>query len=302
MTEILREMLDLRAIYTKLVQFVPHLLVALLILLAFWIFYRATQGALRTLLHRAGLEPPLVHLLIDNIYHTVLILFALIMAADQVGINVGAALAGLGVAGIAIGFAAQDSLANIIAGFVIFWDQPFRVHDWVRVADQYGQVMGITLRTTRIRTRNNTYVVIPNRKVIDEVLVNHSKHGETRVEVPVGIAYKESIPEARRVLLDALKELPELRKDPPPDVVVVELGDSSVNLHARAWIDDASHEQPIFFLVLETCKLALDRAGIEIPYPHLQLFVENVQDRVWEKAERLRSGGSVSGGGPVSVN
>jgi small conductance mechanosensitive channel len=214
------------------------------------------------------------------------------MAADQVGINVGAALAGLGVAGIAVGFAAQDTLANIIAGFLIFLDKPFAVGEWVNVAGQYGEVSSITMRTTRIRTNNNTYVVIPNKKIIDEVLVNHSKHGETRVDVPVGIAYKESVPKAREVILRALGEMDVVLKSPAADVVVTELGGSSVNLDVRVWISNASRERPTYFHVMEASKLALDAAGIEIPYPHLQLFVENVEDRVWQSAARFAGLGS----------
>jgi small-conductance mechanosensitive channel len=140
------------------------------------------------------------------------------------------------------------------------------------------------MRTTRIRTRRNTYVVIPNKMIIDTVLENHSKHGVTRVDVPIGIAYKENIPKAREVLLQAVVSIAGITKEPKPDVVVTELGGSSVNLNVRVWIDEADDEQPVFFRVMEASKLALDAAGIEIPYPHLQLFVENVEDRVWKSA------------------
>jgi MscS family membrane protein len=89
--------------------------------------------------------------LIDNLYKSILLFFSIVMAGGQIGINVGALLAGFGVAGIAIGFAAQDSLANTIAGFLIFWGKPFELGDWITVAEQYGQVTHITLRSTRIR-------------------------------------------------------------------------------------------------------------------------------------------------------
>jgi small-conductance mechanosensitive channel len=226
-------------------------------------------------------------MLIDNVYRFAILIFGFVMAADQVGINVGAALAGIGVVGLAVGFAAQDTLANVIAGFLIFMDKPFEVDDWVTVGGQYGVVSSITMRSTRIRTNNNTYVVIPNKTIIDEVLVNHSKHGATRVDVPVGIAYKESIPRAREVLLRAVAEIDGVAEEPSPDVVVTEMGASSINLEVRVWIDQASVERPVFFRVMEASKLALDEAGIEIPYPHLQLFVENVEDRVWQSAAAL---------------
>jgi small conductance mechanosensitive channel len=239
--------LDIQRLVTLAVEFIPRLVVALIILSAFWILFAATRGPMKALLARAGLHGTLVRMIVDNVYKFTVLLFGLVMAADQVGVNVGAALAGLGVAGIAVGFAAQDTLANIIAGFLIFLDKPFAVGEWVNVAGQYGEVSSITMRTTRIRTNNNTYVVIPNKKIIDEVLVNHSKHGETRVDVPVGIAYKESVPKAREVILRALGEMDGVLKSPAADVVVTELGGSSVNLDVRVWISNASRERPTYF-------------------------------------------------------
>ncbi len=294
--------LDVQRLLTMAVEFIPGIIAALIILLAFWMLFSLTRGPLKAVLHRAGLHETLVRMLIDNVYRFAILIFGLVMAADQIGFNVGAALAGIGVVGIAVGFAAQDTLANIISGFLIFSDKPFTVGDWVRVAGQYGQVKEITMRTTRIRTRNNTYVVIPNKKIIDEVLVNHSKHGATRVDVPVGIAYKENIPAARDVILASVRDLEPILKDPAPDVVVKELGGSSVNLDVRVWIDDASHEQPAYFRVMETSKLALDKAGIEIPYPHLQLFVENVEDRVWQNVARLAQASITAGQGPAQAS
>lgn len=97
------------------------------------------------------------------------------MAASQLGVNIGAALAGLGVVGIAVGFAAQETIANMIAGFLIFWDRPFKVGDFITTEEKYGEVREITMRTTRIRTMENTYVVIPNKQIIGDTLVNRKR-------------------------------------------------------------------------------------------------------------------------------
>jgi len=273
---------------TRLVSFLPDLVTAILILFGFWLFFRMTRRSVRAVLRRAGFHEVLMKMLVDNIYRFTLILVALVMAADQIGINVAAALAGMGVAGIAVGFAAQDSLANTLAGFLIFWDKPFAVGDWVRVSGEYGQVSEITMRSTRIATRNNTYVVIPNRKIIDEVLVNNTKHGAMRLDVPVGIAYKEEIPAARRVILAAVAPLADVVADPAPEVAVVQLGASSVDLEVRVWLADPGREQPAYSAVMEASKRALDAAGIEIPYHHLQLFIERVDGQIWEQAGALR--------------
>ena len=291
------QFLDPRTIVERVVGKLPDVATAILILLATGVLYRVTRPALEAALRRAGFHETLIDMLVRNLYRFVVFVFGMVMAADQLGVNVGAAVAGIGVAGIAVGLAAQDSLANTVAGFLIFWDKPFEVNDWVTVAGQYGKVSHITMRTTRIRTNQNTYVVIPNRKIIDEVLVNHSKHGATRIDVPLGIAYREDVAEARTTLLEAIRSLPDVLADPEPDVVVVGLGDSSVDLRVRVWIGDASREQPVNFRVLEASKRALDAAGIQIPFPHLQLVVDQVEDRVWKGLAALPALATPRGGG-----
>ncbi len=285
---------DPNRVADMLLGFVPRLAAALLVFLLFWLLVRLTRPTLRALLRRADIAETLTKLLVDNVYRFVILGLGLVMAASQLGINVGAALAGIGVAGIAVGFAAQDSIANSIAGFLIFWDKPFQVGDYVTTQGRYGKVRNITMRTTRIRTMENTYFVIPNRKMIEEALINHSMYGETRVNVPVGIAYKENIPQAREVLLKAAGSIEGVLDDPAPAVVVTELGNSSVNLEVRVWIAEASDERRVFFATLEACKLALDEAGIEIPFPHLQLFVDTVEDSVWQGAAALIGSGNGS--------
>jgi small conductance mechanosensitive channel len=291
MAELLQR-LDADQFLDKVAAFSPRVMAALLILFAFWVLFRVTRKGLRLGLVKSGAHEYLVRLIVDDVYRVVLLAFAVVMAADQLGFNVAAALAGLGIAGVALGFAAQDSLANVIAGFLIFIDRPFVVQDWIRVSEHYGRVTEITLRSTRIQTPQNTFVVIPNKQIIDQVLVNHTKHGQTRVDVPIGIAYKESIPRARTALVAAAQGLEDVARQPAPDVVVEALGPSSVDLKLRVWIDDASRERPVFCSVMEASKLALDAAGIQIPYHHLQLFVENVDERVLSRVAGLPAAGN----------
>lgn len=265
----------------QVVRWSPNLLAAVGILLGFWLLTRLTSPPLRKALRRAAFSASLTRLLVDNVYRIAILAVGVMMAAGQLGINVTAALASLGVAGIAVGFAAQDTLANTIAGFMIFWDKPFQVGDFISVSGEYGEVRDITLRTTRIRTADNTYVIIPNRQIIDAVLENHSMYGETRLKVPVGIAYKEDIAAARGILLEAVEGVEGVLEDPAPAVVVSELESSSVGLSVRVWVSEARDERPIYFATLESCKTALDDAGIEIPFPHLQLFLEDIREPAW---------------------
>ncbi len=282
----LLNLIDTNELMTRAVSFIPNLVSGIVVLLVFVIVYRVTRTPLRSILGRAGIHEKLVDLLVGSIYKYTVIILGLVMSLDQLGVNIGAALAGLGVAGIAVGFAAQDSIANLIAGFLIFWDKPFVVGDWISVEGRYGHVQNITLRTTRIRTPRNSFVVIPNKTIIDAVLENNSKHGELRIDVPVGIAYKEDVARAREVLLEAVSKLDHVETEPAPDVVVTQLGGSSVDLMVRVWIDSAALERRVFASVIEESKRALDAADIEIPFPHLQLFVEDVREPVWRGVER----------------
>ncbi len=266
---------------------IPRLIAAIAVLAVFWLIQRLGRPPLRGLMRRGGLHETLIHMVVDNVFRFAVMVFGVVMAAAQLGVNVTAALAGISIVGVAVGFAAQDTLSNIIAGFLIFWDKPFLVDDHITVQQYYGRVTEITMRSTRIRTPQNTFVIIPNKHVIDTVVVNHTKHGAVRVEVPIGIAYREHIPTARRVLLEALRGDPDILDDPAPDVVTRELGASSVDLLVRVWVDDPAIERPMSDRTLEACKLALDAAGIQIPFPHLQLFLEKAEEPVWRELARF---------------
>jgi small conductance mechanosensitive channel len=219
-----------------LVNHSSEIILAFTILVAGYIFYRATAALFRKLLLRSRIQDAFARLLIDNVYKIFITVLTVITAAGQLGINITAPLAGLGILGIAVGFAAQDSLANIIAGFLIFFDKPFRVRDYVTIGDNYGRVELITMRSTRIRTQDNKYVVIPNQKIINEILIDHSTNGDTRLIVPVSITYEASIEAAREAILVEFATIEGVLKKPAADVVVDKLADSGVILLARFWI------------------------------------------------------------------
>ena len=196
-----------------------------------------------------------------------------IVVLAQVGVNVTAAIAGVGVVGIAIGFAAKETLSNILSGFGIFIDHLYKRGDWVTIADKYGQVKEITLRTTKIRTLDNIFVIVPNAQVTQNPVTNYSEEGMVRISVAVGIAYRESIDEARTALLAGVAKIDGVRTEPAPAVVVDELGESSVNLKVRMWVDDAESDPFYRFTLTEACKKALDEAGISIPFPQRDMHM-----------------------------
>ena len=131
----------------------------------------------------------------------------------------------------------------------------------------YGEVADITLRTTKIRTLDNTYISIPNSVITSSPVINYSEQGKLRITAHVSIGYNESVEDARTALITAVSSIKGVLKSPAPAVVVKELGESSVHLLVRVWVSEPGFEQRYFFLLTEMCKKALDDANISIPFP-----------------------------------
>lgn len=254
----------------KSIDFVPSLIKALIVLLAFYLFYRALAGVIGGVLRRTHADPSARTITLRLLRYTLLGL-ATIMALGQLGFNIASVLAGVGIAGLAIGLAAQETVANLIAGLTILWDRPFRVGDNVTIAGTFGKVRSIGLRTTRIQTVERLDCILPNREVIEQKIINHTMSPETRLPVRVGIAYREDTRKAREVLLAAVRGHELILDEPAPVVVVTALGESSVTLEIRVWLKDPYSEREAHFDLLEIVKIALDEAGIEIPFPQRTL-------------------------------
>lgn len=255
----------------------PNMVTATLVFLFLYLVYRVLRKLLSQVLFRskrvdAGLESLLL-----KSYAIVAWVFIVVMVLAQFGIDVTALVAGLSIAGLALGFAARDSLENFISGVTIMIDRPFRVGDQVVVDGTYGTVQEITLRSTRLRTLNNEVMVMPNTLMINQKLVNHTLMGILRVEVPFGIAYKESTEAARSVVMALLQTDSRIAADHPAEVVTTDLGSSSVNMVLRFYIRDTAKEVPIKAEYTEKIFKALKAAQIEIPFPHLQLFIDGAE-------------------------
>ena len=206
-----------------------------------------------------------------------LYIFAVLTVADQLKINITSLLAGVGVMGLALSFAAQDTVGNIISGVVIIIDGPFKEGDWVSIGQMYAKVTEIRLRTTVLTTFDNESVVVPNKQVAQERIINYTMTPNSRIKVPIGIAYKEDMQRARNIMLDTVKGDDRILLDPAPNVIVTDLGASSVNMQLRFWTEDPLLKFNLMWEYTEKCKHALDQAGIEIPFPHMQLFIEKTE-------------------------
>ncbi len=274
---------------TAVIDFVVSgLLPALLTLLVFVLVYRVVANLLERGLRRSRRIDLGVQQLLVKSFRLVMFSFAAIIVLDQLGMNVGALVAGLGIAGIALGFAARDTLENFISGITILLDQPFRVGDNVEVEGTFGAVQEITLRSTRIRTLNNEVAVLPNAHMIQNKVVNHTLLNTLRVVVPFGIAYKEYPQEAREAVLGTAEGDERLHPDYPSQVVVTAMNESSVDMELRLFLKDPKLEVPVRWEYLERVREALRAADIEVPFPHLQLFIDEAQ--AFERAAFMQPG------------
>jgi len=205
---------------------------------------------------------------------------AVILALDIMGINVMPFVAGAGVLGIAIGFAAKDTLSNLIAGILLIIDRPFEIGDRIQVwsapagSSSWGDVLDIGLRATKIRTTDNIIIVIPNNEIMKRDIVNYTLiSSNIRVRINIGVSYDTDIKQAKEVILQMASQVDWVLKEPEPRVVVRSFGESSVDLQLRVWINDARRRMDTISTITDHIKYAFDEAGIEIPYPKRDIHI-----------------------------
>lgn len=264
-------------IIRQIAAFLPSLLSALVLTAVFWVAYRSLNPLIAGILRRSKKMEAGVSQLLLKTFRVVFLALAGIMVLQQLGFKITALLAGFGIAGIAVGFAARDTFENFIAGITIFMDQPFRVGDNIEVDGTFGTVQEITLRSTRLRTLKYETVVMPNLQMINQKVINHTLTGPLRVDVDFGIAYKERPQEAREVVMTLPTDDQRLVAERPPTCVVTEMADSSVNMQLRLWIANPRQLREVHFDYTEQIFSALTEAGIEIPFPHRQLFIDEAK-------------------------
>ncbi len=273
MFDALIKLIDVQALVTRFVAYLPNIVSALILLSIFWVANKAIQKMLSAALIRMKIARQAQGLIL-RAARVALYIFAVLTVADQLKFNITSLLAGVGVMGLALSFAAQDTVGNIISGVVIIIDGPFKEGDWIQIGQLHAKVTEIRLRTTVLTTFDNESVVVPNKQVSQERIVNYTMTPNSRIKVPIGIAYKEDMQQARDIMLETVKGDDRILLDPAPNVIVTDLGESSVNMQLRFWTEDPLLKFNLMWEYTEKCKQAMDDAGIEIPFPHMQLFLE----------------------------
>lgn len=246
-----------------------RLLIALFLI---WLGFRIARWAAQVFQRfgeRTGLDPMLA-VLMRNGLRLLLPAIALIPALDLLGVPIASLLTVLAAAGLAVGLALRDSLANVAGAVMLVTLRPFRVGDFVSAGGITGVVEAVDIFHTRLRTPDNRLIAVPNRNVANADITNFTARERRRIDLSVGIAYGSDLREAQRVLIEAVRADGRFLSDPPPDVLIEQFADSSINLTLRVWVPTSEFialRSELAILVKET----LDRSGIAIPFPQREV-------------------------------
>ena len=253
-----------------------RIVVLVVILFLAWVAAGIVRRRTRRMLARESVR--LSRLLKDTIVSLAFgltLLIGLIIALSALGVSLGPMLAGLGVAGIIVGFAIQDSLANLAAGWMILLYRPYDVDDHVRVAGGEGLVRRMNLLATTIATFDNQVLVIPNRKIWGDTIVNLTATEARRIDIRVSCAYESDLDEVERILWEVLGEDDRVLDDPEPMIHIEEMADSAIVMMAKPWVRTDDYWQAMRDLK-KRIKQRFDEKGIRIPFPQMDVHVHGL--------------------------
>ncbi len=254
-----------------LVTYGGRVAVAVVVLIAGWIFAGWVGGVARKALARAKVDETLSKFL-SKLARWSILLLVILACLSVFGVETTSFAAVIGSAGIAVGLAFQGTLSNFAAGIMLLMFRPFQVGDVITVAGQTGKVNEIELFTTTLDTFDNRRFIIPNGQVFGATIENVTYHPHRRADVDVGVAYSADIDRTREVLTQAARAVPDVLEDPEPAVILLGLGDSSVNWSVRVWAQ-ADMFGDVKQAAIRAVKVALDEAGIEIPFPQMDVHL-----------------------------
>jgi small conductance mechanosensitive channel len=257
---------QLLAFYSKFIApWSIKILVALLIFFIGQLVAKFIARILGKVLGRTKLDRILVEF-IQSLVNALLLVFVIVAALDQLGVNTNSVIAVLGAAGLAIGLALQGSLQNFAAGFMLLIFRPFKGGDFVEAAGTAGVVEKIGIFSTTLHTGDNKEVIIPNGSIYSSNIVNYSKRPTRRIDMVFSIGYEEDIRKARDIITAIVKEEPRILPEQDTLIAVGELAVNSVNFFVRPWVKTEDYWD-VKFALTEKIKLGFDANGIAIPFP-----------------------------------
>lgn len=265
----LAEIFDPEVMGATAAESLANLIIGAATFAAFYVLWWILDAVARPIMRRARTDETTRDFILTILKFTVLAI-GIVNAMAAVGVNTASLIASLGIAGLTLGFAARDALSNLISGLLIFWDRPFVIGDLVELADSYGRVDRITLRSTRVVTPDGRMLAIPNTEIINRTVASYTNFPHLRISVPVSVGVSEDLDRVRSILL-GLVEGDDFMTDPPPEVAVTELGDYNVTVEVRAWIHDERAHGTLLAALRERVYKALATAGVEMPFETLRI-------------------------------
>lgn len=204
------------------------------------------------------------------IFYTLLTLF-IATAIHQLGFKISVLLGAAGILSVALGFASQTSASNLISGLFLLGEKPFEVGDVLQVEGDTGEVLSIDLLSVKLRTFDNLFVRIPNELLIKSKFVNLTKFPIRRIDMTVGVAYRENLDEVTRLLLELIDNEPRCLDEPQPFCMVTNFGSSSVDIQLSVWCRREIF-RPLKGDLMIAIKSMFDQHDIEIPFPHVSIY------------------------------
>lgn len=251
---------------TLIVDYSPNVITALLLLIVGLILINLVTKGIKSIMKKRNVDTT-VRKFLGDLTNWTLKALLFVAVISKLGVATTSFAAILGAAGLAIGLALQGSLSNFAGGTLIMLFKPFKVGDLIEAQGELGVVKEIEIFTTKLIGLSNREIIIPNGALSNGNIINYSSEGTRRVDLVFGVSYDADIKQTKDVLMNVLTSHPKVLKDPAPTVNVLELADSSVNFAVRPWSKSEDYWD-VFFDITENTKIALDKAGIEIPYPH----------------------------------
>ncbi len=271
------ESIDMNTIInTYLIPWGLNIGFALIIFIVGRLVVSIINGIVKKLLSKAGLDKILVNF-ISAIVRLLLLLFVIIAALSQLGINTTSLIALIGAAGLAVGLSMKDSLQNFAAGVMILIFRPFREGDFVEAGGTSGSVIQINIFSSTFLTPDNKQVIVPNGAIYSGVITNFSATGTRRIDMVFGIGYEDDIEKAKGIIEEVIKSENRILNTPEYVIAVGELADSSVNIYVRPWVSSSNY-WPVKFDFTEKIKLEFDKNGISIPYPQMDVHIDNEKE------------------------
>lgn len=257
-----------------LVQYGVNIISAVLILFIGNIIVKAVANSVSKVLEKKNMDKAVVEF-VHGLVRYLLFVIVLIAALGRVGVQTASVVAVIGAAGLAVGLALQGSLSNFAAGVLIVAFRPFKSGDYVEIGGVAGSVEAIQIFQTVLKTPDNKMVVVPNSGVIGSPITNYSRHETRRVDLVIGVSYKADLKQTKQVIRETLEKDPRILKDPDMTIGVLALADSSVNFVVRPWVKTEDYWD-VYFDSMQGIKEALDAAGIEIPFPQMDVHLNKV--------------------------